>query len=991
MHEVAQREPLGGPLPDEDEAAVLSVWRDCLAIDHEAPWPGPRPLGPDDPPPWLCGRSDDVRRFRREVDDHRLVFLSGLSGVGKTSILRQGLVPGLEASGYWVVECRDWAGSAQETDAMSFLDGRLRRYLLDEYLPRRDDVSPSVADEWFPTGENVLVQLDARLGRRVVLVLDQFEEVLRDADAFVDDLFRRLAWINKNLPMRVVISLRSEHLHELRELERQAMPLSVSHFHLEEVDPRFADEVVRSYQRLDGRDVFAPSSEDEAVAAIVAEYTKAVSNVSRRSARRPGLLHLQAMLYRLYWASRAAGTVLTYEFVDEQLKKFRSQAAKEPAGAGSAAGAARVFELALEESVDVKLERCRGSSRSVGLDDYLIEGTTTALTRMVRHLSSAGFKVDIAVRDLVEHAIGPELASLTRGIASCVPAVSDAQLNSADDEQDGPLDAGQFEALLDVLVAAVTRGDSAELVPAPESAAVSAPDLISSSRQLLSELADQRFADVHGNTATRPWVERLHEGTPEEGFHQDCDRADVTSGAMLGVSPAAVMIEELRRFALALEWLRASDLARLRNPSRGDVRVSLIHDRFGEALDRWSERYAGKPAEAVYALTAPKGADFDWDVRGNELESHGELDGQGRDGGRIIANARWRGAWIRGHFRNVVFANCDLRGSVFDDCAFEGVSFVNCLLDGVMFSDCEIVGRASPAPETYSVYAPRFRLGGSAELAATISRYRPIRHAGPSAKSIHLLSRLSGNPATPQADSAPRPTDDQRDHPEWDLSVEPGSLAIYGGRISSLTVRNLRFRPLSDSGDGALPVSLSLRHTGGSGFDVVEHESPGRFAFEGVALRHVTFSSPPGPGAVCSGLRIEVADSALFQTWIGHDLFGTCECRNSVLVHFWNGSVGGRMDDGAERRMEARMSDGTRYHGIVNVEVADGDGSNACEPLGSTAESTWSLDEVDPIGDVDGDGDVERELTNWANVMDYRREAEVEPSEWDDHLEGAQP
>ena len=110
---------------------TLEAWAAALREEERTcPWPGPRPLDREDESALLVGRKDDIARFRSEVSEHRLVFLAGPSGVGKSSLLEVGLLPALTKVGKEVLVCRDWSGTTGINNAAQFLADKLRPEVL---------------------------------------------------------------------------------------------------------------------------------------------------------------------------------------------------------------------------------------------------------------------------------------------------------------------------------------------------------------------------------------------------------------------------------------------------------------------------------------------------------------------------------------------------------------------------------------------------------------------------------------------------------------------------------------------------------------------------------------------------------------------------------------------------------------------------------------------------------------------------------------------
>lgn len=914
-------------------APSFVAWRSAFRRrEVQCPWPGPRPLNWKDNDAVLCGRDDDCRRFRSAVDANRLVTLTGVSGVGKTSLLLRGLVPELRESGYFVGVCRDWSGTADADDAVDYLARTVRRGLLDGRY-----------DPW-PDGADFFWALNGRHGERAVIVLDQFEELARAgrdtrSRAFRDELFDVLAEVNRRTSIKLVVSFRQEHLHEVEAFERQAAAYSTRHYLLEPVAIEFVPDLVHG-GNLSGH----PNAIDEAAEKeVVALWMEAVdaSPTSTLS-----LLFLQAFLYALHASGEGAEITLA------SIERYR--AARRIAGASSV----ECFEDALRAAVDVKIGRCRSAAQEVGVDTHLLEGTASLLGRVVGHLSSGGFKLLREARDLAGVVMAAELNNLRQGMRGRNEALRGTP--------DGPVSPQQEREIFDVVLPAVLGWDGTDVAEGDDRGAVagdgdSRVDLLNVGRAEVAKLADEIREREGGRLREVSWVERLHlEATAPINW------PEVTSGPMLGMPPAAVYIEEVRRFAFALAWLHTGELVRLTSPGRRDTMVALVHDGFGSALEGWSKEISADPSGALYALTAPKGADFWWvggasdpdlsrllgatelgggflpefdgnagaleDATNDAVVQPGQL---GVPPGRVLVNLRWRGASVHAAFRHVAFVNCDLRGTYFMQCLFAGVSFVNCLLDGAMFSDCVIVGAPSEAGSDWSLDAPQFLLPVTDDRFAYFAQYRREDPSDERKTSRSLLLPVAGRPAV-LADEAALTADLHR------IGVEPGGLVFYGGRISSLTVRSAAF-----ADDGC----VSFRETAGSGLEVVEVQSGARYEIAGSTLRHVAFSrSREGADESHSLLDISVVGSAVAQMWIGSGLRGRFDSRDSMLLHLWNGSPA----------VHARVAE-AKYHGLVNVEI-DPEAKGTALIQG---EEPYGLQEVDPDGDALGR----------ATRMDYVRNA----------------
>ncbi|MDQ1710823.1 MAG: hypothetical protein QOE45_273 [Frankiaceae bacterium] len=835
-------------------------WRGAFAaLDRQCPWPGPRPLGEDDVDRFqgvehvLIGRDRDRTDFLREVDtDHRLIFLTGPSGVGKTSLLQVGLVPVLRENGYRVAVCRDWTREDRQATPAAFLASKVRGQLA--------EAIPDLAE-----GPELFWDLEDR--GQGVLVLDQFEELLRWDPQMRDGLFALIADLNRATRIKIVVSFRREFLHEMRPLENVAKAFSMSHFPLEPLDPRFALELVTA-PNARGRQVVTPG----AAATIAAYWREAVDGSADGATQEVrggvGLLHLQALLYALH--ASAPGGVITQEVLD---------------AFGAKDAPVELFVVGLVRAAEVKLERCRRASAAEGLDldDYLLEGTTALVARSVRHLSSAGYKLVRELVELAEVTLGDQLACLTEGA----------------EETGGEISPERLRALFTVLVD-TAFGPSGQVA-----------ELLRLDRAEIARRADSLGPDDVVTT----WVRQLEPGGP------NADPTGATSGAMLGMPAAAVLIEEIRRFVFALVWLQESSLARVSRPGR-DTMVSLVHDGFGTALAAWSASVLERPMGTIYALTAPRGAYLRWQ---SEAGADPPADFDGQESTKVLANLRWRGNTVQADFTNVSFVNCDLRGTLFLQCTLAGVAFVNCMLDGAMFSDCVIRGALAAASGAWTPHEPSFFVPAPASLLAALARYRDID--GPLR---WLFSPSQGRPAVPVFDPPA-----QRDDFLGEVAGVRGGMAIFGGRLSSFVMRRCTVEPGS---------MVSFRHVAGSGLDVVE-QTAGCYEIFGSALRHVSFTTTRKPGDE-DQVDIRADKSVLAQVWFGDPVRGSFTASDCRLVQVWNGSP-----------YLVATAASSPVTGCVDVRDIDG----SCPPIGE-AEGLVPMKRIDATDDL-------RSLTR---RMDYR-------------------
>lgn len=845
--------------------------------EKRCPWPGPRPLRTTDEH-LLIGRDTEFEEFSNEVRRYNLVSFRGASGVGKSSILDALLVPTLRKERYFVAVCRNWGGQAG-ADARTYL----RQNVFAEI--------PTKLRRRFSEPSRIFEELEEQYGRnkKAVVILDQFEELVRYNQSLLKGIVDYILELTRTTEIRIVVSFRSEFLHEMTALELGVQPFKFSRYELLPVDAKYAEEIALSGVR-DGSSAIT----QDAATQLASWYWTATEGGSSSDSgwTGVGLLHLQGLLYTLDDQSRH--TLITMADVEE----FRSKCEIKQVS-GQAVDTEMLLRLGLEESVEIKLRRAHKAAVDSGLDPFLIEGTAQQLANAVTHLSSGGYKLVRAVTELARASTKSQQEVLGGGLQEA--DLSEETRSRLDGKR-----AGGGSAPFDALVTTVTEGiltDNWFVADEDKSNEADDPPHTSSLGLCLDRRGIAARADEVLGVGPF-WLDLLREGEPPGR----ADPIGTCVGPMAGQSQAATLIEELRRFAFAVLWLRECSLVRITRPGDRTAMVSLIHDGFGDALESWSERETRSDVPlAVLSLTAPAGRAFMWwDLEQEHPRAWGQLCGT-EDDPKVHVNISLQGNSVIGaHFKGVVFANCDFRGAYFHKCTFEGVAFLNCRLDGSMLSDCTIrkpTGQLPDArdvsvPTDYPAYEPCFVVGEGhgdgkvslGALPAIFANYRADQGQEP-ANSFFL--QMAGRPAT-----SVRPqdwTEEQKD--SWD--VPSGGLVIYGSRLSAMSMRKLVF---TEGGQ------LSLRGVSGSGLDVVEMQDlqPGDTAgaagtvdvvtplktwieLRGCSLRGVSFSTANDTRA--SNVHIDVRDSVVAQMNFGDGLdSGSCQIINSLVVQAWNGS-----------------------------------------------------------------------------------------------------
>jgi len=187
------------------------------AVDLKNPYPGLRPFEADEAE-YFFGRERQVDELLLRLRDHRFVAVLGLSGSGKSSLVRAGLIPALKAGhltssgSRWRVALFRPGSQPLESLAAS----------LDEALGAEPERLSNLR-----TSTNALL-LNTRQGREpdesLLVVADQFEEVfrvtnVRDAEHFVDLLLAAEQEISPFFRVYVVLTMRTDRLGECARFE----------------------------------------------------------------------------------------------------------------------------------------------------------------------------------------------------------------------------------------------------------------------------------------------------------------------------------------------------------------------------------------------------------------------------------------------------------------------------------------------------------------------------------------------------------------------------------------------------------------------------------------------------------------------------------------------------------------------------------------------------------------------------------------------------
>lgn len=347
-------------------------------------YPGARPLRPSEEG-LLLGRDGKLTDLVDAIRSTPVVEFTAPSGLGKSSLLEAGVLPRLDAERFTVAPLRSWAGLSppkRDSDA--------------DVAPVTDYYAAAVGaalrarnvDDGGFKGTQLLDFLAETYGPTLVVIFDQFEELLRDDPTLGRRFLERVVFVAKAYPFHQVISMRSEFKEELRGLEENLRYNQWTWIGLEDVDEGVAAEIVVA-------PLTKPSTvptfcwEPEVVNGIAAWWKEA-----RRRDWKVGLLHLQAFLWSVVEQLRPAPrTQITDAAVRELVSAWLSSGPDREGGDKANIDPLALFRAALTVYVDLRL-----GTPSTTFDADRRQALYAA-SRYSSELSSAGYKL---VRGTVE-------------------------------------------------------------------------------------------------------------------------------------------------------------------------------------------------------------------------------------------------------------------------------------------------------------------------------------------------------------------------------------------------------------------------------------------------------------------------------------------------------------------------------------------------------------------------------------------------------------
>jgi hypothetical protein len=199
----------------------------------DGPYVGPRPFERNEHR-FFFGRERDAGFIRDKIFAARLTLLYAPSGTGKSSVLRTSIIPKLEEEGALPVYFDAWT-SENPVDV-----------LRDMLATLAAEVGVSNAQAGAPTLAELVRLINSTDGRTVVLILDQFDEMLLAHATRLNPIKRELGALVRaaGIDARVLISLRQEFLAGLEPFRSEILGLFGSTYLLGPLDESSVREAI---------------------------------------------------------------------------------------------------------------------------------------------------------------------------------------------------------------------------------------------------------------------------------------------------------------------------------------------------------------------------------------------------------------------------------------------------------------------------------------------------------------------------------------------------------------------------------------------------------------------------------------------------------------------------------------------------------------------------------------------------------------------------
>ena len=205
------------------------------------PFPGPQAYGRDDRT-FFFGRGDETEELTSLVLSSSATLLYAPSGAGKSSLLQAGLAPHLEEQFDFVVLPTVHLGTGARSGTPGDASNQFIRAVCEV-------INGEVEEGRLPL-DAIMTAASARRrdsSQRVLLILDQFEEVFNDATLWRqrDEFFTALTQaLDDNSWLRAIVALRSDYLADLVPHERNLPGHLVVRYQLESLNEAQAAEAI---------------------------------------------------------------------------------------------------------------------------------------------------------------------------------------------------------------------------------------------------------------------------------------------------------------------------------------------------------------------------------------------------------------------------------------------------------------------------------------------------------------------------------------------------------------------------------------------------------------------------------------------------------------------------------------------------------------------------------------------------------------------------
>jgi len=602
-------------------------------------WPGPRSI-PEGEPIW--GRDNEFRRLRAAITSgYHVIEVTGETAVGKSSFLNYARRR-LETLDQIVLLPQDfnWAAALAQVEKPGQSSDEVAEAIYDLAL---DHVK---VEELATQGQG---------GRETVVLFDQFEELLRYRRSVAVALLTLIGRSARNHNVTHVLAARAEFSHLLRPVEQPST--RVYALTLEEIS---APEVI--IEIIAGPAQVARVAFDPVVLEIILRWwsdardrTENGTDVDDSDTRSVGLLHLQALLWRLRrWAQSNSGW--DTDFVNlSVLRAFVRWASKDP-GWNDDAGSDADLDAFVRWAV----------SESGGQSDLVANPELRAL------VTSGDATHWVAPGQLIADALVDWIRDVTGGLYA-LPGQTWRM---------GPA----------LMVARVARYFSTSGYKVPQG---------------LSSLAGLALHEEMGSAALEV------QGTASQRLQRLRNTELVGAGPKHGATDIAQTM--MAALLVGLEYLAGPAANVLRRFSVQDPVFELVHDGMGRPLEIWAEEVLSSPQSVFGVISARQGVGVhrrqglppllaDAPPWMDEVPDYspatfsipgsrpGQLDerwqsidlvsDKDRDTATVL-HAQWPGNAITGVF---------FRAIAFDRCRFTGTAFIGCRFDDVTFDDCDLTG-----------------------------------------------------------------------------------------------------------------------------------------------------------------------------------------------------------------------------------------------------------------------------------------------------------